>query len=57
MKMLVIISMHLKMNFSKKINLDIERLTKVKSFVTETLDDYSCERSQDEIESYERCEK
>lgn len=43
--------------FSKKINLDIERLTKVKSFVTETLDDYSCERSQDEIESYERCEK
>mgnify|MGYP001779268632 FL=1 len=43
--------------YSKKFNLDIERLTKVKSFVTETLDDYSCERSQDEIESYERCEK
>lgn len=43
--------------FSKNLNLDIKRLTKVKSFVTETVDDYSCERSQDEIESYERCEK
>ena len=43
--------------FSKNLNLDINRLKKVKSFVTETVDDYSCERSQDEIESYERCEK
>lgn len=43
--------------FSKNLNLDIDRLKKVKSFVTETVDDYSCERSQDEIESYERCEK
>ena len=43
--------------FSKNLNLDINRLKKVKSFVTETVDDYSCERSQDEVESYEHCEK
>ena len=43
--------------FSQNLDFDIDRLTKVKSFVTETVDDYSCERSQDEIESYERCEK
>ena len=43
--------------FSKNLNLDLARLTKVKSFVTETVDDYSCELSQDEIELYERCEK
>lgn len=43
--------------FSKNLNLDIDRLTEVKSFVTETIDDYSCELSQDEIESYKRCEK
>ena len=43
--------------FSKNLNLNIDRLTKVKSFVTETVDDYSCECSQNEIESYERCEK
>lgn len=43
--------------FSKNLNLDIDRLTKVKSFVTKTVDDYSCEQSQDEIESYKRCEK
>ena len=43
--------------FSKNLNLDIDRLTKVKNFVTKTVDDYSCEQSQDEIESYKRCEK
>lgn len=43
--------------FSKKLDLDINRLTKVKSFVTETVDDYSCKPSQNEIESYEHCEK
>lgn len=43
--------------FSKNLDVDIDRLTKVKSFETETVDDYSCEWSQDEIESYERCEK
>lgn len=43
--------------FSKNLYLDIDRLTKVKSFVTKTVDDYSCEQSQDEIESYKRCEK
>ena len=43
--------------FSKNLHLDIDRLTNVKSFVTETIDDYSYERSQDEIKSYERCEK
>lgn len=29
----------------------------MKSFVTETIDDYSYERSQDEIELYKHCEK
>lgn len=43
--------------FSKNSNLDLDRLTKIKSFVTKTVDDYSYERSQDEIESYKRCEK
>lgn len=43
--------------FSKNLNLDIDRLTKVKSFVTKTVDDCSYEQSQDEIESYKRCEK
>lgn len=43
--------------FSQNLNLDIDRLTKVKSFVTETVDDYLCEWSKDEIESYKRCEK
>ena len=43
--------------FSKNLNLDIDRLTKVKSFVTKTIDDCSYEQSQDEIESYKRCEK
>ena len=43
--------------FSKNLNLDIDRLKKVKSFVTETVDDYSCEQSQDEIELYKHCEK
>ena len=36
--------------FSQNLNLDIDRLTKVKSFVTETVDDYLCEWSKDEIE-------
>lgn len=43
--------------FSQNLNLDISRLKKMKSFVTETIDDYSFERSQDEIESYTHCEK
>lgn len=43
--------------FSQKLSLDIDQLTKVKSFMTDTLDNYSCERSQFEIESYNRCEK
>lgn len=43
--------------FSKNLNLDIDQLTKMKSFVTETVDDYSCERSKNEIELYEHCEK
>lgn len=43
--------------FFKNLNLDIDRLKKVKSFVTETIDDYSYERSQDEIELYKHCEK
>lgn len=43
--------------FSKNLNLDIDRLTKVKSFVTKTVDDCSYEQLQDEIESYKRCEK
>lgn len=43
--------------FSKTLNIDINRLNKVKSFVTETIDDYSCELSQDEIELYKYCEK
>lgn len=43
--------------FSKNLNLDIDRLTKVKSFVTKTIDDCSYEQLQDEIESYKRCEK
>lgn len=43
--------------FSKNLNLDIDLLTKVKSFVTETIDDYSYELSQEEIELYERREK
>ena len=43
--------------FSKNLNLDTDRLIKAKSFVTENIDDYSCELSQDEIELYERCEK
>lgn len=43
--------------FSKNINLDIDRLTEVKSFMTETVDDYSYEPSHSEIELYEHCEK
>lgn len=43
--------------FSTNLNLDIDRLTKVKSFVTKTIDDCSYEQSQDEIESYKCCEK
>lgn len=43
--------------FSKKLDLDINRLKKTKSFVTETVDDYSYEPSQDEIESYKHYEK
>lgn len=43
--------------FSKNLNLDMNRLTKLQSFVTDTIDDYSCELSQDEIAEYEHCEK
>ena len=43
--------------FSKNLNLDIDLLTKMKSFVTETIDDYSCEQLQDLVESYKYCEK
>ena len=43
--------------FSKKLNLDMDRLTQVKSFVTETVDDYFSKLSQDEIKEYDRCEK
>ena len=43
--------------FSKNLNLDMDKLAKVKSFVTDTIDDYSYEPSQDEIELYEHCEK
>ena len=43
--------------FSRKLNLDMNKLTKVKSFVTETVDDYSCKPSHDEIAEYDRCEK
>lgn len=43
--------------FSQSLNLSIKRLKRKKSFVTETIDDYSYALSQDEIESYERCEK
>lgn len=43
--------------FSKKLNLDMNRLTKMNSFVTDTIDDYSCELSQDEIAEYDHCEK
>ena len=38
--------------FSKNLNLDINRLTEIKSFVTETIDDYKCELSLDEIDKY-----
>lgn len=43
--------------FSKNLNLDVNRLTKVKSFVTETVDDYSCILLQNEIAGYDHCEK
>ena len=46
-----------KNEFSKKFNLDTGRLTKMKSFETETIDDYSFEMSQDEMVEYEHCEK
>ena len=35
----------------------MNRLTKMNSFVTDTIDDYSCELSQDEIAEYDHCEK
>ena len=43
--------------FSKNLNLDMDKLTKVKSFVTKTIDDYSHILSQDEIEEYNHIEK
>ena len=43
--------------FSKALNLDMNRLTVVKNFVTETIDDYSYELSQDEIAEYDQYEK
>lgn len=43
--------------FSKNLTFDKNRLTKVKSFVTETIDDYLCELSQNEIAEYAYCEK
>lgn len=43
--------------FSKTLNLDMNRLTVVKSFVTETIDDYLYELSQDEIAEYDQYEK
>ena len=43
--------------FSKNQQLDMDRLMKVKSFVTETIDDYACDLLQDEIAEYDYCEK
>lgn len=43
--------------FSKSLNLDMNRLRKIKSFVTETIDDYSCELSESEIVEYKHNEK
>ena len=42
--------------FSRSINLDMNSLTKPKSFVTETIGDYSCLLLQDEIAEYNWCE-
>lgn len=43
--------------FAKNLNLDKKKLTKVKSFITETIDDYSYKPSQDEIAEYDHIEK
>lgn len=43
--------------FSKNLNLDMNKLTKMKSFVTETVADYSYELSSEEIAEYDRFEK
>ncbi|MFQ7273467.1 MAG: metallophosphoesterase [Blautia producta] len=43
--------------FSKSLNLDMNRLRKIKSFVTETIDDYSYELSENEIAEYKHYEK
>ena len=43
--------------FSKNLNLDMDKLTNVKSFVTKTIDDFANILSQDEIEKYNHIEK
>ncbi len=43
--------------FFKSLNLDMNRLTAVKKFVTETIDDYTSKLSQNEIIEYEQHEK
>ena len=41
---------------SKNFNLDMDRLYKTKSFITETIDDYLFELSKDDIEGWKHCE-
>lgn len=43
--------------FSKTLDLDMDRLTVIRSFVTKTIDDYFFEPSQDEVASYNCCEQ
>ena len=43
--------------FSKSLKLDMSRLTALKSFVIENVDDYSYELSEEEITEYNDCEK
>ena len=43
--------------FSKTLDLDTDRLTVIRGFVTKTIDDYFFEPSQDEVASYNCCEQ
>ncbi len=41
----------------QSLNFDVDRLSKMTCFVTETIDDYACELLQDEFLEYDHCEK